>query len=114
MGFEKKTEEPKATVKMKFVGHFHGLAKVVELPIPLVAKSQKLEETLSFKRTSERQGPGFCDVPMEWVGALMDVGGNWQCVEKPTPELLSTIKAAQVACKERMDKFALENELVDA
>ena len=114
MGFEKKVEEPRTTVKMKYIGHFKGLQKVVQLPIPLIANSQKLEETLVFKRESERQAPGLCDVPMEWVGALMDVGGNWQLVDKATPELLSTIKAAQELCKTKMEKFALENELVEA
>lgn len=128
MGFEKKStandeeiaaelakaKAPAHTVKMKYVGHFIGVEKVVQLPIPLIAKSQQLEERLAFKRTSERQGPGFCDVPMEWAGALMDVGGNWKVVEELTPELTAKIKAAQVVCAARMDKFALENELVDA
>jgi len=113
MAFEKKVSET-ATVKMKYVGHFRGTEKIVQLPIPLIAKSQQLDEVLSFKRDSERQGPGLCDVPIEWAGALMDVGGNWKLVDEPTPELLSKIKVAQAACKTKMDKFALENELVDA
>ncbi len=109
-----KPKAPANTVRMKYVGHFNGTQKVVELPIPLISKSQKLDDTLVFKRQGERQGPGFCDVPLEWVGSLMDVGGNWKLVDEATPELLSKIKAAQVACKERMDKFALENDLVEA
>jgi hypothetical protein len=115
MPFEKKVvAETASIVKMKYVGHFNGVEKIVQLPIPLIAKSQKLEAVLSFKRTSESRGPGFCDVPIEWVGALMDVGGNWKLVEEPSTELLSTIRDAQEACKARMDKFALENELVEA
>ena len=107
-------QQKQTTVRMKYVGHLAGSQKVVELPIPLISKSQKLDDMLVFKRQGDRQGPAFCDVPMEWVGALMDVGGNWQLVEKPSPELLSTIKAAQAACTARMEKFALENDLVDA
>mgnify|MGYP001561891697 CR=1 FL=1 len=102
------------TVRMKYVGHFMGTQKVVELPIPLISGSQKLDDTLVFKRQGERQGPGFCDVPMEWVGALLDVGGNWRLVDEASQELLAKIRAAQAVCKERMDKFALENDLVDA
>lgn len=130
MGFEKKIVElpsdeeiairlgkPKAsnTVRMKYIGHFRGLEKVVELPIPLISKSQKLDETLSFKRASDKQGPGFCDVPIEWAGALMDVGGNWQLVDAlVSPERMAEIRSAQAVCTARMDKFALENELVEA
>lgn len=114
MPFEKKVDEPKTTVRMKYVGHFTGSQKIVHLPIPLIAKSQQLDETLVFKRQGERHGPGFCDVPMEWAGALIDVGGNWKLVDEPTPELLSKIQAAQAACNARMAKFALENELVEA
>lgn len=104
----------KTTVRMKFTGHFKGTTKVVELPIPLIANSQKLEETLTFTRTSNRQGPAFCDVPVEWVGALLAVGGKWQVVDPLTPELEGTIAAAKVRTDARMQKFADENELVEA
>ena len=114
MPFEKKVATETSTVRMKYVGHFRGTEKIVQLPIPLIAKSQQIDEVLSFKRDSERQGPGFCDVPVEWAGALMDVGGNWKLVDEATPELMAKIKLAQAACKSKMEKFALENELVDA
>ncbi len=114
MGFEKKTEETKQTVKMKFTGHFRGTQKLVALPIPLVANSQKLDMELSFTRTSDRQGPAFCEVPIEWVGALMQVGGNWKVVDKLTPELTVEIAKAKEICDARMKTFALENQMVEA
>lgn len=100
------------TIKMKFVGHFRGKQKVVALPIPFISKSQQLDEELVFERSSDRTGPAFCDVPVEWAGSLMAVGGNWQVADKLTPELSKSIDSAHAECKARMDKFALENELV--
>lgn len=114
MGVEKKSEDPKLTVKMKFVGMFRGVSKTVELPIPLIANSEKLTQTLVFSRVSDRQGPAFCEVPLEWAGALLDVGGNWQVVEKLTPDLQRSIEEAHTLCKDRMQKFSRENELVEA
>ena len=124
MGFEKKTvsqdemtvgtKAPANTVRMKFTGHFKGTTKIVELPIPLIANSQKLEEVLTFTRESNKQGPAFCDVPLEWAGALLDVGGRWQAVEDLTPELTAKIAAAKIMCDAKMDKFIADNELVDA
>ena len=104
----------KPTVKMKFTGHFSGTQKIVQLPIPLIANSQKLDQTIVFSRQSNKQGPAFGEVPLEWAGALMDVGGNWQLVDKLTPELKVQIVAAQEENNERMRTFALENQAVDA
>lgn len=104
----------KMTVKMKFVGQFKGTTKKVELPIPLISNSQKLEETLKFTRTDKKQGPAFCDVPLDWVGALLAVGGNWRTVDPITPELALAIAEAKAATDARMAKLALENELVEA
>jgi hypothetical protein len=121
MPFEKKSSEPdakssdpKATVRMKFMGPFRGTDKLVQLPIPLMAKSQKLEEELHFVRPSSKQGPAFCEVPIEWVGALLDVGGHWQVAESVTPELMTKIAEAKVVCDDKMRKFIAENELVEA
>jgi hypothetical protein len=102
------------TVKMKYVGHFRGSQKLVSLPIPLISNSQKLDHSLAFTRTSDKQGPAFCEVPIEWAGALMAVGGNWQVVDKLTPELTKAIDEAKSTCDERVKKFALENEMVEA
>lgn len=103
----------KATVKMKFMGHFRGTEKRVMLPIPLIANSQKLDKELSFTRNSDRNGPAFCEVPMEWAGALLAVGGNWQINEKLTPELKMQIDAAKTDCDVKMETFARENEVVE-
>jgi hypothetical protein len=113
MAEDKKSTSPQ-TVKMKYTGHFRGSQKVVALPIPLISNSQKLDEQLVFTRTSDKQGPAFCDVRLEWVGALLEVGGNWQIVDKLTPDLARAIEDAKVACDERMKKFVLENEMVEA
>ena len=110
---EKVEKESRASVKMKFVGHFRGTRKAVALPIPLISNSQKLDRELVFERTSDRQGPAYCDVPMEWAGALMDVGGNWQVVDKLTPDLQVEIAKAKEACDARMRTFALENQAVE-
>ena len=110
---EPKAVEPKTTVRMKFKGHFKGATKTVELPIPLISNSQKLDQVLTFTRTTTK-GPAFCDVPMEWVGMLAAVGGNWRIDEKVTPELQAQIDAAREVCRAKMDTFALENELVEA
>jgi hypothetical protein len=67
-----------------------------------------------FQRTNDKQGPAFCDVPMEWAGALLEVGGNWQMAEKLTPELTAQIQGAHGMNTARMQKFALDNEMVDA
>jgi hypothetical protein len=106
--------DEKTSVKMKFVGHFKGAIKTVNLPIPLIANSQKLEQELTFVRTA-KSGPAFCDVPMEWAGALLAVGGNFQAAEKITPQLQAAIEVAQEETDERMKKQAIENDLmVDA
>ena len=107
-------KEPKTTVKMKFMGHFRGTRKVVSLPIPLISNSQRLDKELVFERSSDRQGPAFCDVPLEWAGALMEVGGNWQLVDKLTPDLHMEIAKAKDACDAKMRTFALENQAVEA
>ena len=119
MATETKTAETKApvtTVRMKFTGPFRGKEKIVQLPIPLIAHSQALDEELRFTRLDERKGPAFCDVPLEWVGSLLAVGGRWQLAdkEKMTPELTAKIADAKVACDARMEKFIQENELVEA
>ena len=114
MAVEKAEKEPKTTVKMKFMGHFRGTRKTVALPIPLIANSQKLDKELVFERASERQGPAYCEVPIEWAGALIEVGGNWQVVDKLTPELQADIAKAKEACDAKMKTFALENQVVDA
>jgi hypothetical protein len=106
-------EVKKETVKMKYVGHFKGNTKIVELPIPLVRNSMKQEEVLTFSRTT-KAGVAYCEVPMRWVGALLSVGGNWQVAETLTPDLKSRIDIEQAENDERMRKFALENELVEA
>lgn len=106
--------EKRTTVKMKYVGHFRGLEKIVHLPIPLISNSQKLDQVLSFQRKDTKQGPAFCEVPLEWVGALLLVGGNWQLDEKMTPELQAQIGDAKAACDLRMAAFVRDNELVDA
>lgn len=105
--------EPRGTVKMKYVGHFKGNEKIVELPIPLVSNSMKLEQVLTFTR-KVKNGPGFCDVPIEWAGALLAVGGNFQSDEKITPDLKAVIDSAKLETDEKMRKQALENELVTA
>ena len=108
-------EKPKAdSVRMKYTGPFRGTTKTVQLPIPLVAHSQALSEELTFTRQSDRQGPAFCNVPIEWVGALLAVGGRWKMAEDLTEELSTKIEKAKAACDARMEKFILENELVDA
>ena len=99
-----KVESKLTSIKMKYVGHFRGTEKRVAL----------LDKELIFSRTSDRNGPAFCDVPMEWAGALIQVGGNWQVVDKLTPDAIAAIGTAHDLCEERMKKFILENELVDA
>lgn len=111
---ESSKNESRTTVKMKFVGHFRGVEKRVALPIPLISNSQKLDKELQFTRTSDRNGPAYCDVPMEWVGALLEVGGNWQIVDKLTADLQAKIDAAHAINQVRMQKFILENEMVEA
>ena len=106
--------EPKTTVQMKYVGHFKGTTKQVALPIPLISKSQQLESVLEFTRPSPKLGPAFCEVPMEWAGSLLEVGGNWQVVDKLTPELSRQIADAKEVCDAKMKKFILENEMVEA
>lgn len=110
----KKSEpEPKTTVKMKFMGHFRGTEKRVALPIPLIANSQKLDKELAFTRSSDRTGPAFCQVPLEWAGALLAVGGNWQLDEKLTPELKAHLDAAKAECDAKMEAFVRDNEMVE-
>jgi len=106
--------EVKQTVRMKYLGNFRGTQKVVQLPIPLISNSQKLDKTLVFARSNDSHGPAFCDVPMEWAGALLDLGGNWQPVDKISPELRNQITTAQSGCDARMKTFAEENVMVDA
>src|SRR6185295_17994154 len=115
MPFEKKAEEmkPANTVRMKYTGIFKGPQKIVELPIPLISNSQKLDEHLKFTREGTK-GPAFCDVPIKWAGALIAVGGRWQVAEPLTPEMLTKIAAAKEACDAEMRKFAEDNELVEA
>jgi hypothetical protein len=108
-----KTISPKPaeqTVKMKYIGHFKGTQKRVSLPIPLISNSQKLEQELVFERESDKRGPAYCQVPMEWAGALLAVGGSWQAAEKITPELQQDIDRAKDTCDAKMRAFALENQ----
>lgn len=102
------------SVKMKFVGIFKGETKVVNLPIPLVSKSQQLDTALTFSRASNTHGPALCQVPIEWAGSLLAVGGNWQIDEKLTPELAAKIKAAKEETDAKMKTFAEQNEMVEA
>jgi hypothetical protein len=106
-------EVKKETVKMKYVGHFKGNTKVVELPIPLVSNSMKQEEVLTFSRTT-KNGIAYCEVPLRWAGALLSVGGNFQLAETLTPDLKGRLEVEKAENDERMRKFALENELVEA
>lgn len=102
------------TIKMKFTGRFVGLEKVVELPVPLAAMSQRLDDRLIFKRTTPH-GPGFCDVPIKWVGKLLAIGGHWQLAGlRPSKDVLQQIEEAKQACDAELQKQALDNELVDA
>jgi hypothetical protein len=114
MAFEKKVDTEKTTVRMQYRGHFKGSVKTVQLPIPLIANSQKIDQTLSFERAATSRGPAFCDVPLEWAGTLLAVGGNWSAAEPLSPELLARIAAAKEVCDEKMRRFILENEMVDA
>ena len=68
--------DEKQTIKMKYMGHFKGMTKTVNLPIPLISNSQKLEQELHFVRTV-KNAPAYCEVPIEWAGSLLAVGGNW-------------------------------------
>jgi len=103
----------KPTVKMQYRGHFKGTQKIVQLPIPLLSTSQKLEQTLVFERAATSHGPAFCQVPLEWVGILLDVGGYWSVAEPLTADLTAKIASAKEATAARMKKFSLENELVE-
>ena len=51
-------------------------------------------------------------VPLEWVGALLAVGGNWVLDEPMTDELKGRIASAHDATKSRMKKWAIENDVV--
>ena len=104
----------KTTIKMKFMGTFKGPQKVVQLPIPLISNSQKLDKTLVFERANDSHGPAFCEVPIEWAGALLDLGGNWQTVGTITADLRNQITTAQSMCNAKMKTFADENVMVDA
>ena len=110
---EQKATE-KATVKMKFTGIMKGNVKTVELPIPLVSTSQKLDEVLKFTRPTGSRGPLVCEVPLKWAGSLLSVGGNWKLNEEMTPELTEKIDKARQTCEQEMQAFAHENEMVDA
>ena len=107
------TEKKENTVKMKYVGVFKGAVKTVELPIPLISNSMKLEQKLEFTRTTTK-GPAYCEVPYEWAGALIQLGGNFQLAEPLTPAQKAAVDAAHGECQDRMKKLALENELVEA
>ncbi len=119
MAFEKKDiqakpeTELKTTVRMQYRGHFKGTRKVVSLPIPLIANSQKLEEELVFERAAGSRGPAFCDVSFAWAGTLLEVGGYWSLAEPMTPELTVRLAAAKETTDARMQRFILENELVE-
>lgn len=113
MADEKKATE-RTTVKMKYTGIMKGNSKLVELPIPLVSNSQKLDHPLTFTRPTGSRGPLTCDVPMKWAGALLAVGGNWKLNEDLTDELAAKIESARKACEKEMAAFALENEMVEA
>jgi len=104
----------KTTVKMKFVGIMKGNIRTVELPIPLVSNSQKLDGQLTFARQPGSHGPLTCDVPMKWAGSLLALGGNWKINEDLTDELKAKIEAAKASCAKEMEAFVLENEMVDA
>lgn len=104
----------KTTVKMKFTGMMKGNIKTVELPIPLVSNSQKLDAQLTFTRPAGSHGPLTCDVPLKWAGLLLAVGGNWKINEDMTDELAAKIEKAKKACEKEMEAFALENEMVEA
>ena len=101
----------KNTVKMKFVGHFKGTERIVQLPIPLISNSMKLDESLTFKRTT-KTGAAYCEVPLEWAGALLAVGGNWQMDEPMTDDLKHRIASEHDKTKTRMKKWAIENDVV--
>ena len=113
MGTETKPEV-KTTVKMKYTGIMKGNVKVVALPIPLIATSQKLDQELRFTRADKSHGPLVCEVPLRWAGSLLAVGGNWKLNEEMTADLSAKIEAARVFCDKEMDAFARENEMVDA
>jgi hypothetical protein len=71
-----------ATTRMRFVGPLRHGRRVVELPIPFVARSQK-EGELEF--TPE------CEVPNRWVDKLLEFGaGGFEVVNtngKTKPEI---------------------------
>ena len=104
----------KSTVRMKYTANFRGTEKQVQLPIPLISNSQKLESSLKFTRATDSHGPAFCEVPLEWVGTLVEVGGNFQLAEKLTPEMHVKVEAAREATVARMKVFADENQVVEA
>jgi len=103
----------KTTIKMKYTGHMKGSQKVVELPIPLIANSQKLDLQLVFTRAVDSHGPLTCDVPLEWAGALLATGGFFQASEKITPEIQAKIEAAKELTAAKMQRFADDNLLVE-
>ena len=106
-------DSAKLTVKMKYVANFKGTTKTVQLPIPLIANSQKLDQELRFTREANSKGPAFCDVPIEWAGAMIAVGGNFLVNDKITPELQAKIDAARKDTDAKMRIFAEENEAVE-
>ena len=102
------------SVKMKFTGIFKGTEKIVQLPIPLISNSQKLDTQLRFERPNGSHGPARCEVPLEWAGSLLEVGGNWQLDEKLTSELTAKIQAAKDETDAKMRLLADENQMVEA
>lgn len=123
MAFQKKirvedeselADEASETVRMKFTGHFRGTEKIVNLPIPLIANSQKFDEVLRFVRESDRQGPAFCDVPLHWAGSLLEIGGCWQAVDRLSSATLARIAEAKSVNDEKIAAFVRDNEMVDA
>lgn len=104
-----KSEHAPKTVKMKYVANFQGTQKTVQLPIPLIANSQKLDQQLTFTREAGNHGPAYCEVPMEWAGKLLAVGGSFQPADKLSTEIQGQIDAEREATDARMKKFSEEN-----
>ena len=104
-----KSEPAPKTVKMKFVAKFNGTEKVVELPIPLLATSQKLNQQLIFTRPAGNHGPAYCDVPMEWADKLLAIGGSFLPADEHATKMQSKIDIERVETDARKKKFDEEN-----
>lgn len=65
------------TVKMQYHGPAHKLPRTFELPIPYLARSERVGSV-------ETDAQGFCDMPEEFVEAAKEYCGMTVVGEKPT------------------------------